>query len=150
MHVNISPPIIRTMMPTWSSHQVGLRPATSLKKNLWHTCFPANFAKLQRTPFSQNISGGCFCYLKLQAISTETSEMILKRKCSHKLNDPHTSATSCWSILKTLYNVKKILLIPPISINNMLISNFKEKANHFNAFFASQCTPIPNDSTLHL
>ena len=30
----------------------------------------------------------------------------------------------------------------------MLISNFKEKANHFNAFFASQWTPVCNDSVL--
>ena len=29
----------------------GLRPATLLKKRLWHRCFPANFAKLLRTPF---------------------------------------------------------------------------------------------------
>ena len=60
-------------------------------------------------------------YLKLQTISTELSEMILKRKedyycvLSHKLNDPHTKAKSYWSILKTLYNGKKIQLIPPIS-----------------------------------
>ena len=83
-------------------------------------------------------------------INRDVRNDIKKKMLSDKLNDPHTSATSCWSILKTLYNGKKIPLIPPISINNMLISNFKEKANHFNAFFASQCTPIPNDSTLHL
>ena len=28
-----------------------LRPATLLKKRLWHRCFPANFAKFLRTPF---------------------------------------------------------------------------------------------------
>ena len=64
--------------------------------------------------------------------------------------DPHTSAKSYWSILKTLYNGKKIPLIPPILIKNKLISNFKEKVNHFNIFFASQCTPVPNDSTVPL
>ena len=95
-------------------------------------------------------------YLKLQTISTELSEMILKRKedyycaLSDKLNDPHNSAKSYWSILKTLYNGKKIPLIPPIFISNKLVSNFKEKANHFNAFFASQGTPVPNNSTLPL
>ena len=35
-------------------------------------------------------------------------------------------------------------------INNTLISNFKEKANHFNAFFVSQCTPVSSNSTLPL
>ena len=28
-----------------------LRPATLLKKRLWHRCFPVNFAKFLRTPF---------------------------------------------------------------------------------------------------
>ena len=38
----------------------GLRPATLLKKRLWHRCFPVNFEKFLRTPFVQNTSGGCF------------------------------------------------------------------------------------------
>ena len=29
----------------------GLRPEISLKKKLWHRCFPVNFAKFLRTPF---------------------------------------------------------------------------------------------------
>ena len=29
----------------------GLRPATLLKKRLWHRCFPVNFAKFSRRPF---------------------------------------------------------------------------------------------------
>ena len=29
----------------------GLRPATLLKKRLWHRCFPANFTKFLRTSF---------------------------------------------------------------------------------------------------
>ena len=36
---------------------VGLRPATLLKKSLWHRCFPVNFVKFLRTPFLQNTSG---------------------------------------------------------------------------------------------
>ena len=35
----------------------GLRPATLLKKRLWHRCFLVNFSKFLRTPFSQNTSG---------------------------------------------------------------------------------------------
>ena len=34
-----------------------LRPATLLKKRLWHRCFPVNFVKFLRTPFLQNTSG---------------------------------------------------------------------------------------------
>ena len=33
-----------------------LRPATLLKKRLWHRCFPVNFVKFLRTPFLQNTS----------------------------------------------------------------------------------------------
>ena len=32
-------------------NKVGLRPATLLKKRLWHRCFPVNFEKFLRTPF---------------------------------------------------------------------------------------------------
>ena len=32
------------------------RPATSLKKRLWYRCFPVNFTKFLRTPFSHNTS----------------------------------------------------------------------------------------------
>ena len=36
-------------------------------------------------------------------------------------------------------------LMPPIIVNNKLGSYYKEKANHFNKLFTSQCTPIDND-----
>ena len=92
--------------------------------------------------------------MKLQTVSTELPEMILKRKddyyrqLSGKLDDPKTSTKAYWCILKFLYNGKKIPLIPPILVNNKLISNFKEKANHCNTFFTSQCTSVYNDSAL--
>ena len=34
-----------------------LKPATILKKRLWHSRFPMSFAKFSRTPFLQNTSG---------------------------------------------------------------------------------------------
>ena len=36
---------------------VGLRPATLLKKRLWHRCFSVKFVKFLRTPLLQNTSG---------------------------------------------------------------------------------------------
>ena len=41
----------------------GLRPATLLKKRLWHRCFPVNFAKILRAPFLQNTwtAASCHC-----------------------------------------------------------------------------------------
>ena len=35
----------------------GLRPATLLKKRLWHRCFPVNVVEFLRTPLLQNTSG---------------------------------------------------------------------------------------------
>ena len=57
-----------------------------------------------------------------------------------KLNDPMTTTKSYWSILKTFYNGKRVPVISPLLINDKLISDFQVKANHFNNFFASQCT----------
>ena len=80
--------------------------------------------------------------------------MISKRKkeyydqLSKKLNDPLTSSKTYWSILKTFYSGTKIPLIPPIIIDNKVITNFRENANVFNNFFASQCISIVNDSIL--
>ena len=36
----------------WNKY-AGLRPATLLKKRPWYRCFPVNFAKFLRAPFSQ-------------------------------------------------------------------------------------------------
>ena len=49
------------MPETLFNKVAGLKPATSLKKILWHRCFPVNFAKFLRKPFFQNTSGDCFC-----------------------------------------------------------------------------------------
>ena len=39
------------------SGSVYFRPATLLKKRLWHKCFPVDFVKFLRIPFLQNTSG---------------------------------------------------------------------------------------------
>ena len=39
----------------------GLRPATLLKKRLWHGCFPVNFAKFLKHLFSKKPLDNCFC-----------------------------------------------------------------------------------------
>ena len=54
-----------------------------------------------------------------------------------ELNDPKTSAKTYWPILKSFYNDNKIPLIPPLLANNKIVSDFTEKANLFNDFFAT-------------
>ena len=44
----------------FSNKVAGLKPATLLKKRLWHRCFPVNFATFLRTLFLQDTSDGCF------------------------------------------------------------------------------------------
>ena len=74
--------------------------------------------------------------------------MISKRKkeyydqLSKKLDDPLTSSKACWSMLKTFYSGTKIPLIPPIIIDNKVITNFTEKANVFNNFLLHDVCPL--------
>ena len=86
-------------------------------------------------------------YLKLQEAISVFSELISRHKDDYqnyiasRLNDPKM----CWSVLKTFCNDKKVLIIPPFLINNKLISDFEVKANYFNDFFTSLCTPLNNN-----
>ena len=86
--------------------------------------------------------------------AAELSEMIENRKetyfydLSVKLNNPQTSHKTYWSIIKSCYNGRKIPIIPPLSVNGKIITDFNEKANLFNNCFSSQCNPLPNDSKL--
>ena len=79
-------------------------------------------------------------YLQLKETTVLVSQVNAKRKeyyhnfIASKFNNPKNSAKAYWSIFKPFYNGKKIPLIPPLLINNELISDFKTKANHFNSF----------------
>ena len=44
--------------------------------------------------------------------------------------------------------IAKKPLIPPLLVNNKFVSDFTEKANLFNDFFATQCTLLSNNSVL--
>ena len=48
--IYISKPIKRSYMKLLT-FSINLRPASLLKKRLWHWCFPMNFVKYSRTPF---------------------------------------------------------------------------------------------------
>ena len=80
--------------------------------------------------------------LKVEDLRIEISNLITKSKEKYyqrinaKLNDPSLSNKTYWSILKTFYNGKKVPIIPPLFINNKFVTDFQEKANAFNSFFA--------------
>ena len=92
--------------------------------------------------------------IEIQILSTEISDMILKRKekydhhLSLKLNNTNTSAKTYRSILKPFYNDAKVSLIPPLLINSKIVSDFIKKANLFNDFFVAQCTSLTNTTVL--
>ena len=90
--------------------------------------------------YKNNEMGGNFSHL--QNLSQDLSELITKRKEDYnrhlvnKLNNPQSSLKTFWKILKTFYNGNKIPLIPPIIVNDKFVSDYEEKRNYFNKFFA--------------
>ena len=44
--------------------------------------------------------------------------------------------------------VKEVPIISPLFVNNKFVTDFQEKANVFNSFFAKQCSPILSSSVL--
>ena len=61
---------------------------------------------------------------------------------AQKLIDPSASSKTYWSILKRFCNGKNVPIIPPLSINNKLESDFKIKANYFNSFLLQNVLPL--------
>ena len=57
---------------------------------------------------------------------------------------PTINPKAYWSILETFLNNKNIPCIPPIYHNKYSITDFKEKTQIFNNFFAKQCTLVEN------
>ena len=88
-----------------------------------------------------------FLQTKLSSLIEESKNQYYTR-LSHKLLDPKTSQKSYWSILKTFLNNKKIPCIPPLLHQDKFVTDFKEKANIFNNFFANQCSIVSNNSEL--
>ena len=86
--------------------------------------------------------------------SNECTEIISAAKekyineSSKKLSNPETAPKTYWRILNRFLSNNKIASIPPLLVNGEMISNFSKKVELFKAFFASQCTPLSNTSSL--
>ena len=93
-------------------------------------------------------------FTELNKISSECSNLIINAKMgyiqkkSNALNDKNTDPKVYWTILNNILHNIKIPSIPPILASGKTITNIVEKANLFNNFFASQCTPLENTSKL--
>ena len=75
--------------------------------------------------------------------------MFIQKK-SNPLNDKNTDPKVYWTILNNILHNIKIPSIHPILAYGTTITNIVEKANLFDNFFASQCTPLENTSKLFL
>ena len=69
-------------------------------------------------------------------------------KMTSKLEDAFSAPKTYWTIINHLLYSKEIPAIPPLLVDGNFVSDFNKKANFFNNFFASICTPIKNASTL--
>ena len=88
-----------------------LRPATLLKKRLWHRCFPVKFAIFLRTTFLQNTSGRLFLFFKYHSIFYEQKQdMTLREKRPYSELFWSTFSrirTECWEMLRiSQYSVR--------------------------------------------
>ena len=93
-------------------------------------------------------------YDKVREVQNSTNKLIKEakqlyyKKLGDKLSDPHTGQKYFWTAFKRISNKKKNTNIPPIIDDNDYISNFRQKANIFNDFFADQCNILDNGSIL--
>ena len=69
-------------------------------------------------------------------------------KACQNLNNPLLQAKTYWSILKSFYNGRKVLLNPPLLIDDAFATDIQKKISIFNKSFADQCPPLNNASDL--
>ena len=69
-------------------------------------------------------------------------------RLTQKLNTIRKSTRAYLDLLKIFLNNCKIPVIPPLFHNKKFVTDFKEKSELFNFFFAKQCSIIKNNSKL--
>ena len=93
-------------------------------------------------------------HIKVLEKSAECTKKILEAKKNYilkmttKLEYSNAAPKTYWAILNRLLYNKKIPAIPPLFVDGSFISDYCKKANLFNNFFVSICTPIKNNSVL--
>ena len=66
----------------------------------------------------------------------------------HNKNCMISTANECCSIFNRFLTNKKLPIIPPILVDDSVVSNLGKKTELFNSYFASQCTSVTNKSQL--
>ena len=78
----------------------------------------------------------------------EVSESNYYSRITYKLTHIQKNTKTYWALLIRFLNNKKIPLIPPPFNGNEYVTDFKEKDELFNSFFAKQCSLISNSELL--
>ena len=126
------------------------------KDPVWMNDFVKSKIKANNLLFKQYIQNSRFVsdFRLLENVVNELNDLFSSTKALYydnlakKLNNPLLQTKTYWSILKTFYNDKKIPIIPPLLVNDKFVTDIQMKANIFNKFFADQCTPLKNNSSL--
>ena len=78
----------------------------------------------------------------------KTSSKLINHNLGDKLSDPNIGQKLFWTAFKRIVNTKKQTNTPPIIENDGYRSDFLQKANRFNEYFATQSTINNNGSVL--
>ena len=79
-----------------------------------------------------------------------TAKENYQKKMTEKLGNSFAAPKTYWSIRNNFLGKRKTPNIPRFIVIDFVVSDFTRKANLFNNFFASQCPPVVNYSTLPL
>ena len=71
-------------------------------------------------------------------------------KMTSKLEDAFSAPKTYWNIINHLLYNKMIPAIPPLLVDGNFVSHFNKKADLFNNFFASICTPKKMQELCHI
>ena len=95
----------------------GLRPATLLKKRLWHRCFPVNFVKFLRATENKTENNKKFIYIIQRRIYGFSEKKNPGRKLPGKLSPRRMPPENC-ALEKSLIDIKHFFTV----VNNKLVN----------------------------
>ena len=111
------------------------------RQNRQYKNFVRNGCQPTEKHLVENFRNECFT-------ATNNAKREYLEKMGRKLSDSKKAPKTYWKILNNLLNKTKSPRIPPLRVDDKLITNSAEKAALFNEYFSSQCKLNLNDSEL--
>ena len=91
---------------------------------------------------------------QFKRVWNDTSKLVTNAKETYysnlgrKLSDPTQGVKAYWEVLNRLVNKNKVMNIPPLFENGLLVTNLEQKATILNDYFVQQCSEISTGSSL--